>query len=206
MASLEQWRAAWRAIGARTPPGEALFRQVMDRYAEPHRSYHTAAHLDECLALLPALRPEAHRPAEVELALWFHDAVYDPRAPDNEHRSAEWARAACREAGLPAEVAGRVAELVLATRHDAPPGSTDARVIADVDLAILAAGPDRFDEYERQVRQEYSWVPEPRFRRERRRILEGFLARPRIFHTGSLAPREAAARENLRRSIRRLEG
>lgn len=206
MASIEQWHAAWRSLGAVTPPGEALFRQVMDRYAEPHRSYHNAAHLDECLGLLPALSPEAAHPAAVELALWFHDAIYAPGAPDNERRSAEWAEAACREAGLPAEVAARVRALVLATRHDAAPGSADARVIADIDLAILGADPDRFDEYERQIRQEYAWVPEPHFRRERRRILEGFLARPRIFHTAHLASREAAARENLRRSIRRLEG
>lgn len=204
MATLEQWRATWQALGV-APPGDQLFRQVLDRYTEPQRAYHDTSHLDDCLALLPSLRSEALHPAEVELALWFHDAVYDPRAPDNEHRSAEWARSASLEAGLPPEVAERIAALVLATRHDAAPDGADARVIADVDLAILAADPERFDQYERQIRQEYAWVPAPVFRRERRRILEGFLARTRIFHTGHLAAREAAARENLRRSIRRLE-
>ncbi len=204
MATIEQWRAAWEALGV-SPPGDRLFRQVTDCYAEPHRAYHTARHLDDCLALFPAVQAEALHPGEVELALWFHDAIYDPRAPDNEHRSAEWAEAACREAGVPEEPAGRVGALVRATRHDVVPDTADARVVADIDLAILAAAPERFGEYERQIRQEYAWVPAPLFRRERRRILEGFLARPRIFHTGYLSAREAAARENLRRAIRHLE-
>ncbi len=207
MATIEQWRAAWQALGV-SPPGDALFQQVMDRYSEPYRVYHNAGHLDECLALLPAVRSEALHPAEVELALWFHDAIYDPRAPDNEHRSAQWARAACLDAGLAEEVAGRVGTLVLATRHEAAPDSdsADARVMADIDLAILGADPARFQEYERRIRQEYAWVPAQFFRRERRRILEGFLARPRIFHTRHFSTREAAARENLRRAIRRLGG
>jgi predicted metal-dependent HD superfamily phosphohydrolase len=206
MPTLSRWRAAWRALGVEAPD-DALFRQVMDRHAEVHRAYHTAEHLDDCLARLDLLRGEAEHPAEVELAIWFHDAIYDPGSPDNERRSAEWAREACLGAGVPRAVTARIESLVLATRHDAPPTTTDGRVIADADLGILGAAPDRFDRYEQQVRQEYARVPAPRFRRERRRILEGFLARPRIYLTeAGLRQLEAPARENLRRAIRRLGG
>lgn len=206
MPTLPQWRAVWQALGV-SSADEETFRRLLDRYAEPHRAYHNTAHLDDCLAHLPAVRTEAVHPAEVELALWFHDAIYDPRAHDNEPLSAEWARTVCRAARLPAEVADRVGALVLATRHEAAPDSSDARVVADIDLAILAAEPLRFDDYERQIRQEYAWVPAQFFRRERKRLLEGFLARPRIFLTDYFFARgEVQARQNLRRSIQRLGG
>ncbi|EKF38376.1 hypothetical protein MOQ_001416 [Trypanosoma cruzi marinkellei] len=73
---------------------------IVARYTEPQRHYHTMAHLEEmlsCLARFQSEAPVAHRlPAEgtrrlvVELAILFHDAVYDPRRSDNEERSAAW--------------------------------------------------------------------------------------------------------------------
>lgn len=206
MPTTDQWRLAWQALGARTPD-EALFHQLIGCYSEPDRWYHNARHLDDCLAKLSLVRTEAAHSAEIELALWFHDAVYDARAHDSEQRSADWGRAACLEADLAPAVADRIRALVLATRHDAVPQGGDDRIIVDIDLSILGAAPDRFDEYEHQIRQEYSWVPAQFFRRERRRILEGFLARPRIFSTDYFVGAcEAQARANLRRSIKRLGG
>jgi predicted metal-dependent HD superfamily phosphohydrolase len=178
----------------------------MARYAEAHRHYHTAQHLEECFDALDAIRGEAERPGEVELALWFHDAIYDTRRHDNEHRSAEWAWSVAAEAGLDAKVGERVAALVMATRHDATPVGADACVLVDVDLSILAAEPLRFDEYERQVREEYRWVPEPVFRRERRKILRRLLARPALFNTTRMREsHERRARANLDRSLARLK-
>jgi predicted metal-dependent HD superfamily phosphohydrolase len=110
----------------------------------------------------------------VELALWFHDAVYAVRNHDNEEQSASWAQASNERAGLPNAVGERLHRLILATKHDAEPTSRDAALLVDVDLAILGAAPERFDEYERQVREEYSWVPGFLFRRKRREILEGY--------------------------------
>lgn len=204
--TLDRWRRTWRELGVATPD-DALYHQVMARYAEPHRTYHNASHLGDCLAGLDPVRAQAAHPAEVELALWFHDAVYEARSHDNEDRSAAWARTACRTAGVPAGVADRVGALVLVTRHDATPVGADAGIIADVDLAILGAPPERFDAYERQIRQEYAWVPAQFYRRERRKILQGFLDRPTIFHTAHFfRERERAARDNLRRAIQRLGG
>jgi len=136
-------------------PGEQLFAEVMRRYAEPHRSYHTTRHLDECFAKLDEARQHADRLYEIELALWFHDAVYDVRGSDNEERSASWAQAVVLAAGLDTSVEGRVRDLILATRHDVSPPAGDAALLVDVDLAILGSPVERFDEYEHQVRQEY---------------------------------------------------
>lgn len=152
-----------------------------------------------------AVRAEANRPGEVEVALWFHDAIHDPKRPDNEERSAQWARAVAGQAGLEANVGERVAGLILATRHDGATVDQDARVLVDVDLSILGAEPARFDEYERDVRREYAWVPGLVFRRERRKILRSCLERPRLFQTERLhAALEERARANLGRSLREL--
>jgi predicted metal-dependent HD superfamily phosphohydrolase len=201
MPELGDWRRMWAALGARAVDAP-LFDALVARYSEPHRRYHTLQHLDECFARLGEIRDEAIHPAEVELALWFHDAIYDVSRHDNEARSADWARAAALQAGVPLERAERVHRLVMATRHDAVAAGGDARIVVDVDLSILGAEPARFEEYERQVRDEYAHVPGWLFRRKRREILEQFLRRPAIFHTQRFRTLyEARARQNLQRSI-----
>jgi predicted metal-dependent HD superfamily phosphohydrolase len=206
MPDIERWRATWRGLGVVTLDDE-LYGVLIGRYSEPHRHYHTVQHLDECFARLDEARGLAERIHEVELALWCHDAVYEVRNQDNEEQSASWAQGTAERAGLSNAVAERLQSLILATKHNAEPTSRDAALLVDVDLAILGAAPERFDEYERQVREEYSWVPGFLFRRKRREILEGFLARPHVYSTDHfLACYEAAARANLVRSIERLGG
>jgi predicted metal-dependent HD superfamily phosphohydrolase len=196
----QRWAATWRTLGGAPP--QDLFETVSARYSEAHRRYHTRRHLEECFEVLDAVRAEAERPAEVELALWFHDAVYDTRRHDNERRSAQWARSVADHAGLDKQVGKRVAALIMASRHDATPVGADSCVLVDVDLSILGAEAQRFDEYERDVRAEYDWVPEAVYRRERRKILEQILGRERIYSTQRMREsHEARARDNLTRSL-----
>ena len=199
MPSLERWGETWRQLHGAADP--KLYDQLMARYGEPHRKYHTARHLEECFQKLDEVGAE--RP-EVELALWFHDAIYDTRRQDNEQKSADWARASALQAGVAREAAERVHELIMTTRHEAIPSGADAELLIDVDLSILGAAPERFDEYERQIREEYGWVPAFVFRRKRAEILEGFLARPSIFSTVHFRSRyERQARDNLARSLKK---
>lgn len=192
----EPWRTAWQALGAAA--SDALHTRLLARYAEPHRAYHTQQHLAECLVLFDEVRHLAKRPVEVEVALWFHDAVYDVHRHDNEAVSADWARTALLEAGAPADVAGRVAALVLATRHSVAPATPDEQLLVDIDLAILGAAPARFAEYEAQIRREYGHVPAAVFAEKRGQILAAFRARPVLYGTPALRERfEAAARANL---------
>lgn len=152
-----RWLATWQALG--TTADEGLFAKLIASYSEPHRRYHTVRHLEECFEKLDEIRFLAEHPAEVELALWFHDAVYDPRRHDNEARSAEWVKSVL-SANDPV-AAERVYGLVMATRHYTSghytsAHGTDAKVVADVDLSIVAAEPQRFNEYQAQIREEYS--------------------------------------------------
>ncbi|KRA54132.1 N-methyl-D-aspartate receptor NMDAR2C subunit [Pseudoxanthomonas sp. Root65] len=193
------WQRAWTGIGA-VGEGNALFARLMAAYAEPQRHYHTQQHLGECLSAFDAARALAERPDEVEVALWFHDAIYDIKGHDNEQRSADLARTALVDAGVVADIADRVHALVMATRHTAVPAGRDEQLLVDVDLSILGAERARFDEYEQQIRKEYAYVPGFLFRRKRREILKGFLDRPAIYCTPHFHDAlEARARNNLHR-------
>jgi predicted metal-dependent HD superfamily phosphohydrolase len=195
-----RWRFAWDGLGLTAPL--ALYSEVLRVYREPHRSYHTVDHLAECFQHLETARQHAERVPEVQLALWFHDSFYDTWRSDNEERSAAWARTVLLDAGGDAPAAERVADLVLATKSHAFARTVDMALMIDIDLAILGANPPRFAEYERQIRAEYHWVPEPMFRRKRRQLLGAFLARPQIYHTDFFRARlEAAARRNLSTAV-----
>lgn len=204
--SMEGWRRSWHELG-QPAADESLYRRLLDCWSEGHRHYHTLQHLRECLDLFEKVRATAQRPGEIELALWFHDAFYDPKRDDNEERSAQWARDSVLQAGLPAPTAQRLHALVMATRHEAVPEDADAQLLVDVDLAILGSDPRRFDESDDQIRLEYAHVPEDEFRAGRRRVLGDFLARPRLYSTDGFHSRyERQARENLSRALARLAG
>lgn len=191
------------AVGAK--PRRELFDDIVERYSEPDRAYHTLLHLSEMYSACMESPSQVERWPEVEIALWFHDAIYDTHRHDNEERSADWARDELLAAGAASEVAARVHALVLATKHRDVPEGNDARFLVDADLSILAAPPDRFATYERQIRQEYEWVPEPEFRAAREKFLRGMLARPSIFNDPAMRERhEAHARRNIEESLRRL--
>ena len=196
----EAWRDAWSRLGVPEPPG--LLSTLIARYSEPHRAYHNLEHIEECFE---ALAPAAHLAeylAEVHLGLWFHDAIYDPRRKDNEQASADLARESVVHAGLEQDSARRIHELIIATRHIAAAELADARLVADVDLAILAAPAPRFLEYQAQIHHEYSWMPRDEFQRSRTMILKRFLERPAIYQTEWFAERlEKRARANIAREL-----
>lgn len=199
------WQRAWAGCGAESSAVD-IYQAVLTRYQEPQRHYHTLQHLTECLqsfaavADLPASAPE--HPAEVELALWFHDAIYDIKPSDNEGRSADWARQVLLQHGAATAVAERVHALILATRHTAEPTGGDEQILVDIDLAILGAAAPRFAEYEQQIRREYAAVPGWLFRQKRQAILRGFLQRPHIYSTAYFrSALEETARANLQRAI-----
>ena len=203
------WDAAWSALGRPAPAGLQV--ELLNAWAEPHRHYHDPRHLRECLALLTRWRGLSVRAGEVGIALWFHDAIYDPQAQQagsNELNSAAWAGRSLIRAGLASDVAQRVHDLVMATQHDAPAAlssGADARLLVDIDLSILGSPPERFERYDQDVRKEYAWVPGFRYRDQRAQVLQSFLDRPRLYHgEHAVALLEAQARVNLAAALSRL--
>ncbi len=208
MPNLTSWTAAWAAV-VPLADAEAVAvagADLLMRYAEPHRHYHTAIHVAEMVDALGGLVDDPIERVLGVLVAWFHDAVYDPSRGDNEAASADVARSVGAGLGLDPGAVERVAELVLGTAdHALPEGDRLAAGVHDADLWILAAPADRFDEYCRQVRAEYADIPDPAYAAGRAAILAPFAARPRLFAT-PVADRAwtAAARANLARELARL--
>lgn len=187
----------------RTPPTSSL----EARYAEAHRRYHGQAHIDACLDLLdawPSLSDAERR--VLGWAIWWHDAIYDPTASDNEARSAELARRELPALGASRGEAEEVARLIrLTAGHEVAQGDRLGAILVSIDLAILAEAPAAYDAYARAVREEYGHVPEPLWRAGRARVLQRFLDAPVIFPDPEFrAAREARARANLARELETL--
>jgi predicted metal-dependent HD superfamily phosphohydrolase len=201
----DAWQVCFDDMGGSRPP-PCTFEELQARYSEPHRAYHTLQHLEECLAWFAQARELTRDPGAVAFALFYHDAIYDTHAADNEARSAALAVQVLDEYVRPNDSSAEtVTALILATKHDAVPQDADAQVLVDIDLAILGAPPVRFDDYERQVRQEYAWVDAAAFRAGRSRTLRHFLDQTRLYNTAFFRERlQAQARENLARSLEAL--
>ncbi|NYH43692.1 putative metal-dependent HD superfamily phosphohydrolase [Micromonospora jinlongensis] len=206
---LDRWRIAARGAGApsgltSTSAGE----QLLARWREPHRHYHTVAHLTAVLDVVDEHADLARRPDVVRLAAWFHDAVYDPRSAGdaNERDSAALAESVLAGLGVPAATAAEARRLVLLTAgHTVAPGDPDGALLCDADLAVLAAPPADYDRYAAAIRREYAHVPEPAFRAGRAAVLTSLLALPALFRLPPLAARwEEPARDNVRRELAAL--
>lgn len=199
----------WRELAA-TGDSAPVAADLMARWSEPLRHYHTLDHLDACLAGLDAHRtarrlPDPSSAAVIEAALWFHDAIYDPRSPDNELRSAALAREILIRSALAPAIIERIAHLILATRTHESDGSADTALLLDLDLAILGSPPDSYDRYAAAIRREYAWVPENDYRQKRAAVLRQFLLRSALFQTARFqCSHEHRARQNLAAEIARL--
>lgn len=200
----DRWHRLWSQFGARTSP-DRVYAMLSRYYAESHRRYHTLEHIRHCLKEYDRVSHTAEQPNALELALWFHDAVYDTFASDNEERSAELAAQTLRQAGLSDSVVTATADLIRATDHASVLRTFDGQLIHDIDLAILGKPEEQFDRYEQQIRQEYCWVPRQRFTRRRAEILHSFLDRKSVYATPLfVATHEEQARHNLRRALEHL--
>jgi predicted metal-dependent HD superfamily phosphohydrolase len=191
---VEILRTAWHDL---LPDAPALGTDLLRRWAEPWRHYHDVQHLAEVLTALDDLA--APVPAPIRLAAWFHDAIYDPRADDNEERSALLAASTLPAIGVADTTVAEVVRLVrLTATHDPTPDDPGGALLCDADLAILGSSPARYERYVTDVRREYAHVPDDDFRAARTRILRGFQRLPTIYRTAAGRSRwESTARRNL---------
>jgi len=176
-------------------------------YAEPHRRYHTRRHIEQCLALLDEVADLMDSERQVlTYAIWWHDAVYDPLAKDNEAKSAEMARRDLRDFDVSIHAREEVARLILLTAgHEVEEEDRLGEILVSIDLAILGAEPEAYDAYARAVREEYAHVPDAAWKLGRPAVLKKFLEARVIYPDPDLRQRfEASARENLAREIAEL--
>lgn len=186
----------------RLKPNEETYLGLVKAYSEKHRHYHTVEHVEATLKHLDCIIDIAEKAEEIELALWFHDAVYKPFSATNEIDSAEWAAGFLFRNNVPQVIIDRIHRLIMATLHTAEFDSQDEFLIADIDLTILGAPEDVYYIYEMAVRKEYRRVPKFLYKKKRKEILQSFLDRDRIYHHQYFYERlEGQARINLGNAI-----
>lgn len=201
---LDRWIDLSRKLGLRADCA-GMGRETLRRYSEPHRHYHNVDHLADCLNILDLHRTEAGDPVAVELALWFHDAVYAVGAGDNEERSTDLAQQTLNSLGASPELIESVRTMIVATKHKVEPPTDDARLVCDIDLSILGASPERYDDYAGAIFAE-SGLSMETFRPLRATFLEKMLRKPHLFHTAAFRQAlETAARNNMAREYEALK-
>jgi predicted metal-dependent HD superfamily phosphohydrolase len=197
---------AWQTtLPAAAPAGLAarVGEDLLARWSEPHRYYHTVNHLRVVLAVVNEHSGRAEDSTAVRLAAWYHDAIYDPHRVDNEEASALLAEASLPDLGVPPDRVAEVARLVrLTASHDPIPGDRNGGLLTDADLCVLASPPDVYRAYTAAVRREYAHVPDDAFVIGRAAVLQNLLCLARLFHTPELRDRwEDMARANLTREL-----
>jgi predicted metal-dependent HD superfamily phosphohydrolase len=181
-----------------------LWKEIESSYTKPGRHYHTLTHLDAVLSELVVHRNAFANWHTIVFAIAYHDLIYNPLKNNNEEKSAALAAKRLRETGCQADVIELCSELILATKNHKP-ASREIDLFTDADLSILGSDPDKYKEYARLVRLEYSIYPDMIYKAGRKKVLEHFLAMQQIFKTGEFADRyESAARENLKRELQNL--
>jgi predicted metal-dependent HD superfamily phosphohydrolase len=201
LVNFPRWSRLCMAVGV--APEERDYRRVRRGWRGMGRHYHTLTHLEDCLREFDAARELAVRPAEVELALWFHDVVYRSWRRDNERQSAALADELLRAA--PVEVVQRIRQMILDTRHQDEELAGDTALVADVDLSILGQRPESYALFAAAIRREYWWVPRARYQAGRAALLRGFLARSAIYQHDAFYQRyEQQARANIAAELARL--
>lgn len=204
-ATLQQhWLQHSLGIGIERP-SMALLTQLVAAWSEPQRHFHTLRHLQECLQHLDRWGRDHPLLPAIGMALWFHDALYDPARSDNEDRSARWATSALTELEADPAAVKMISNLVRATADRRKTRITDEQaLILDADLAILGADRARFEQHERQLQLEFTHLDPAAYAALRAGYADSLLQRERIFRSATAhAQLERQARENLRRSSRR---
>ncbi|WLQ17134.1 N-methyl-D-aspartate receptor NMDAR2C subunit [Hahella aquimaris] len=195
-----RWRRLFPVVDPATV--KRCFDGLRRAYTEPHRHYHTLDHIQACLRHLDEVPGELEDPRAVELALWYHDIVYQIGNADSEADSARRAVVELRQLGETPDMTAKVRALILHTRHPSQPDCHDAALLVDIDLAILGAAPALYDQYEAWIRQEYKDIPWPQYCAGRRRVLQGFLSDVFIYQTDKFRnERESTARANIERAL-----
>jgi len=194
--------ALWRRCVASPPSPDAavVYGDLFARLQEPGRRFHNIGHIDDCLRRLEEVRPHLQDADAVEVALWFHDAVYVPGDPTNERRSAELFLS--HGVGARPLFRRRVTALILTTRRNRTPRGNDCRFIDDIDLAGFGSPWEEFMYNGDLLRREFASQSDADYYRGLGSFLTALRRRPRLFRTDWFAKRyEAQAQRNLVRLL-----
>lgn len=183
--------------------GESIFNDLVTAYSNSTRYYHNLQHIQQLLTVANLMKDEAKNFPVIELAIWFHDVIYDSQAQDNEVKSAAYAEQVLTSLEIDDLTIQSVKQLILKTQsHQTDLEDYDSQIFLDADLSILGASQTKYQIYSQAIRQEYAWLSQSDYYLGRKKVLESFLARTRIYQTEYLFKQlENKARFNLQQEF-----
>ncbi|MCP4161859.1 MAG: hypothetical protein GY760_17435 [Deltaproteobacteria bacterium] len=182
---------------------DEIYNNLIIKYSEKHRKYHNLNHIEYCLSHFDRVKHLLENEDLVEIAIWYHDIIYETSSKTNEEDSAILARDELTGLGLNKDFVDSVYDMIIATKHDVVVSDKDTKYLIDIDLAILGADKEVFLEYEKDIRKEYKWVPFFMYKKKRFEVLSGFLDQKFIYNTDYFREKfELKARANLNSSLK----
>ena len=205
--ALFQWQSLLLPFAVDSTISKQIFCDLIFAYSSPHRYYHNLAHIQQVLEIIEKMRSHSQNFPALQFAAWFHDIIYNPKAKDNEEKSAAKATNVLTNLGIPFSIVDNVSNLILITKnHQILTNSDiDSQIFLDADLSILGASPAKYQFYARSIRKEYNWLSETEYRTGRKQVLEKFCQRERIYYTQQIFDAlEFKARQNIQEEIKFL--
>lgn len=184
---------------------DQVYNDLISKYNNTHRFYHNFDHIKYCLNLLDKVRDEIDDPLAVEMAIWFHDTIYDTGSRHNEEQSADLAVRELEKLKFSQSMLSKIHGLILITKHSYKPSTKDENYLLDIDLGILGAEETVFQEYEKNIRKEYSWVEDVIYRKKRTEVLTNFFVKKYLYRTSYFISHfEEKAKRNLEKTINEM--
>lgn len=202
----ERFTALWvRSLNTGTAgDSDEVFGKVLAHYSESHRRYHTPQHIEHCLRQFDHAVAHVKEQDTVEMAIWFHDIIYDIPPTQNELKSAQLFRSITKDRIDPT-LCQNVYDMILITMHKVTPTRNDEKLLVDVDLSSFALPWEEFKKDSENVREEFSNKSDQDFYSAHIKFMQSLLDRPSFFSSDFFREKfEANARENVQRLIEEL--
>ena len=196
-----RWESLLQPFQVEQEVGQKVLLDLFQAYSSAGRYYHTLEHIVQVLVTINNLRSLSQNYAAIEFAVWFHDAIYNPKANDNEEKSAEYAVTILNALNIPSSTIEVVYSLIIKTKYHQDIDSIDSKIFLDADLSILGASPSKYKIYAQLIRNEYLWLSPEKYRTGRKQVLQSFLERERIYFTEKMFLVEQQARQNIKEEI-----
>ncbi len=184
---------------------EFLFSELIEMYEQEGRYYHNLKHIERMLSFLERRVDRIEDWVSIQLAVWFHDCIYDIHDSKNEERSADFARKRLSDLGISEDLVEKVADLILLTKkHEITTKyfNYDTKIFLDSDLISLGGSFEEYSKIFERIKKEYSEIPSEVFKNGRRVFLQSILSKPRIFYTDEMFVEfEQDARRNLEKEL-----
>ena len=189
-----------------------IYTTLLKKYTASSRKYHTMQHIQDCLTEFKSARRLFKNPNEAEMALWFHDSVYNKvfNTSFNEIRSFELFSKLFKST-VKEFTKFKIKTFICFTKETVDEDKIlvglrkDCALVRDIDRSILGQVYLKFKRYRKGIREEYWFIPYFIFKKKEILFLKSLLERDHIYETTFFRNKyEEKARKNIALFLKEL--